>query len=68
MGPTPLRLVHFLTVTWSHCDHVTAIIKQSIKLFYTKIFLRAFSEKGGWFLGERWQESRSFLPVNFDFP
>ena len=27
-----------------------------------------FSEKGGWFLGERWQESRSFLPVNFDFP
>jgi hypothetical protein len=28
----------------------------------------AFSEKGGWFLGERWQENRSFLPVKSDFP
>ena len=27
-----------------------------------------FSEKGGWFLGERWQESGSFLIPKSEFP
>jgi hypothetical protein len=38
------------------------------KLFYILLHNRVFSEKGDWFLGFSWQESRSFMPVKSDLP
>ena len=54
--------------TVARCAQMENTGDMDAKLFYILWYNRAFSEKGGWFLGFSWQESRSFMPVKPDFP